>query len=94
MAAIFTVAAFIGNEILTKVVFKLFPGTDRSDRQEDFSMSTLEYKGHKGTINFSAEDNCFHGKLLDVNDLVTYEASDAEMLEEEFRLAVNEYIKE
>ncbi len=31
----------------------------------------LEYKGYIGTVEFSAEDKIFFGKIQGINDLVT-----------------------
>lgn len=53
----------------------------------------LEYKGYIGRIEFSAEDKIFHGKLEFINDLVTFEATSVEGLENEFKTAVDDYIE-
>lgn len=55
-------------------------------------MSTLEYKGYVGSVEFSAADECMFGKLLYIHDLVTYEATTAKRLVKEFRSAVNDYL--
>lgn len=55
-------------------------------------MSSLEYKGYLGSVEFSAEDECFHGKLLYIRDLVTYEATTAKTLIKAFRHAVDDYL--
>lgn len=51
------------------------------------------YEGFTGSIEFSEVDNCFYGKILDVDDLVTYEAETKQQLEFEFKIAVNDYLK-
>ena len=48
----------------------------------------LESRGYKGTINYSVTDNVWHGKIVGVSDLVTYEADSYEELVEEFKDAV------
>ncbi len=55
-------------------------------------MSSLEYKGYIGSVEFSAEDECFHGKLLYIRDLVTYEATTAKSLLKAFRSAIDDYL--
>lgn len=55
--------------------------------------NTIEYKGYIGSIEYSAEDKCFFGKLEMIDDLVTFEASNADELETNFHNAVDEYIK-
>ncbi len=39
-------------------------------------MNTVKYtyKGYQGSVETSIEDGVFHGKILFINDLVTYEA--------------------
>ena len=55
-------------------------------------MSFLEYQGYVGSVEFNADDECFHGKLMYIRDLVTYEATTAKSLIREFRLAVDDYL--
>ena len=55
--------------------------------------NTIEYKGYIGSIEYSSEDKCFFGKLEMINDLVTFEATNAEELETNFHNAVDEYLK-
>jgi len=53
----------------------------------------IEYNGYIGSIEYSPEDKCFFGKLEMIDDLVTFEATTADELEENFHNAVDEYIK-
>ena len=55
--------------------------------------NTIEYNGYIGSIEYSNEDRCFSGKLEMIDDLVTFEATNADELEENFQNAVNEYIE-
>ena len=55
--------------------------------------NTIEYNGYIGSIEYSPEDRCFFGKLEMIDDLVTFEATTAEELENNFRNAVDEYIQ-
>ncbi len=52
----------------------------------------LRYKGFIGSIEISIEDDCLHGKLLFINDLVTYEARTPNQLQAEFESAVEDYL--
>ena len=52
----------------------------------------LESRGYKGTLNYSVEDSIWYGKLVDIKDLVLYEADTYEELVEEFKDAVLEYM--
>lgn len=55
--------------------------------------NTIEYNGYIGTIEYSQEDKCFFGKIDMINDLVTFEATNANDLEENFKNVVDEYIE-
>jgi len=52
----------------------------------------LFYKGYFGTVQYSAPDRVFHGKLDGIGALVTYEGTDVESLEEAFRESVDDYL--
>jgi len=54
--------------------------------------NVLEYKGYFGSVEYSAPDRCFYGKMLGVRALVTYEGTDADSIEKEFRASVDEYL--
>ncbi len=53
----------------------------------------LEYKGYSGSVNYSAEDKVFYGKLEGINDLVNFEADNVKDLEAGFKEAVNDYLQ-
>ena len=55
--------------------------------------NTIEYNGYIGSVEYSPEDKCFFGKIEMIDDLVTFEATTANELEENFRNAVDEYIQ-
>ncbi|MFP4487521.1 MAG: type II toxin-antitoxin system HicB family antitoxin [Campylobacterales bacterium] len=55
--------------------------------------NTIEYKGYIASIGYSSEDKCFFGKLEMIDDLVTFEATVADELEENFHNAVDDYIQ-
>ena len=52
----------------------------------------LESRGYKGTVNYSVDDSIWYGKLVDIKDLVTYEADSYLELVEEFKDVVLEYM--
>lgn len=53
----------------------------------------LSYKGYYGDINFSAEDDVFHGKLIGIDDLVTFEGDSVKQLKKAFRDSVDAYLE-
>lgn len=55
--------------------------------------NTLNYKGFIGSIEFSKEDGLFFGKVLNTNDLVSYEGITHEELKEDFQNAVDDYLE-
>lgn len=54
--------------------------------------SLLRYKGFIGTAEMSEEDDVFFGKVIGINDLVSYEGETVRGLKKDFKAAVNEYI--
>ena len=52
----------------------------------------LRYKDFIGSVHFSAEDDCFFGKIEGIDDLVTFEGGDVGDLKRSFREAVEDYI--
>src|SRR5262245_40559064 len=55
-------------------------------------MNVFRYKDFIGSIEVDPEDKCLYGKLLYINDLITYEATSVLKLESEFKNAVNDYL--
>ena len=52
----------------------------------------LRYKDFIGSVHFSAEDECFFGKIEGLDDLVTFEGRDVVELKKAFHEAVEDYI--
>ncbi|MEI6263181.1 MAG: type II toxin-antitoxin system HicB family antitoxin [Deltaproteobacteria bacterium] len=52
----------------------------------------LSHNGYTGSVEVSFEDNCLHGKLLFIGDLITYEGATVEDLQASFKNAVDHYI--
>ena len=52
----------------------------------------IEHKGYFGTIEPSVEDGVLYGKIMGINDLVTYEADNIKDPEKEFRVSVEDYL--
>jgi predicted HicB family RNase H-like nuclease len=53
----------------------------------------LEYKGYIGTVEFSAEDKVFFGKIHGINDMVTFEGTSVKELEKSFQDGVLDYLE-
>ena len=54
----------------------------------------MKYKGFIGSVHYASEDRVFYGKVEGVNDLITFEGSSVNDLEEGFRYMVDEHIKD
>lgn len=54
--------------------------------------SMMQYKGYHGSVQYSAEDKTFFGKLDGIRDLVSFEGKDVETLEAAFQEAVEDYL--
>jgi predicted HicB family RNase H-like nuclease len=52
------------------------------------------YKGFIGSVHYAGEDRVFYGKVEGVNDLIAFEGSTVNELEEGFKYMVNEHIKD
>ena len=53
----------------------------------------ISYKGYYGSVEFSDEDNTFFGRIISVNDHITYEGDSIATLREDFENAVDEYLE-
>ena len=53
----------------------------------------LKYKNLIGSIEVDVSKKILHGKIIGINDLVTYEADNVKDLEKEFKDAVDDYIE-
>ena len=54
----------------------------------------LKYKGFIGSVHYATEDRVFYGKVEGVNDLITFEGSSVDELEEGFKYMVEQHIKD
>ena len=55
--------------------------------------NVLKYKDFIGTVNFSAEDGVFYGKIEGIKSMVSFEGETVHDLEEDFKTAVDDYIE-
>lgn len=55
-------------------------------------MKNLEYKGYRGSIEYSKEDNLLYGKVLGIKGLISYEGATGSDLENDFKAAINTYL--
>jgi len=55
-------------------------------------MNKLEYKGYTGAAKFDNDAGVLHGRVLGINDVITFEAKDADSLYKEFVDSVDDYL--
>lgn len=52
----------------------------------------LEYKGYQGVVEFDAEAGLFHGEVADTRDVITFQGTSVQELEQAFRESVDDYL--
>jgi predicted HicB family RNase H-like nuclease len=53
----------------------------------------LQYKEYYATVHFNADDEVFHGKVLGINDVVSFEGTTVKELKLAFEEAVDDYLE-
>jgi len=53
----------------------------------------LEHKGYFGSVEYSSRDDVLHGKVIGINDVVTYEGASVKELKEAFEGSVDDYLE-
>ena len=53
----------------------------------------LKHKDFLGSVEYSAADDCFFGKIIGTTDLVTFEGDSVESLKIAFKEAVEDYLE-
>ena len=52
----------------------------------------MKYKGYHGHINYDEEAKIFHGEVIGLRDVITFQGISVEELEQAFRDSVDEYL--
>ncbi len=55
-------------------------------------MNSMTYKGYFAKINFDERDNIFWGKVIGINDSITFEGETVKQLTEDFHNAIDHYL--
>ena len=53
----------------------------------------LSYKGYTGHVEFDDESGIFHGEVLDLRDVITFQGTSVEEIERAFRDSVDDYLE-
>lgn len=52
----------------------------------------LKYKAYTGRVEFDDEAGLFHGEVLDLRDVITFQGKSVDELEQAFRDSIDEYL--
>jgi predicted HicB family RNase H-like nuclease len=52
----------------------------------------MNYKGYQGVVEFDEEAGVFHGEVLHLRDVITFQGSSVAELETAFRESVDDYL--
>ena len=58
----------------------------------DIMSKCLHYKGYAGSLEFSEEDSVFHGRVIGIKLMISFEGESVTAITEDFRNAVDEYL--
>ncbi|MDH5717585.1 MAG: type II toxin-antitoxin system HicB family antitoxin [Spirochaetia bacterium] len=53
----------------------------------------MNYKGYTAIVEFDEDAEIFFGKVVDIKDIITFEASTVNDLKKEFKISIDEYLK-
>ncbi len=53
----------------------------------------MMYKGYKGHVNYDEEARLFHGEVVGLRDVITFQGSSVDELEQAFKDSVDEYLE-
>jgi len=52
----------------------------------------VTYKGYEGVVKFDEEARIFHGEVISTRDVITFQGSTVDELEQAFRDSIDEYL--
>ena len=53
----------------------------------------LEYKGYKGRVEFDDEAMLLHGEVIGLRDVITFQGTSVDELEEAFQDSIDDYLE-
>lgn len=53
----------------------------------------MEYKGYIGKVEFDDEANVFHGEVINLRDVITFQGTTVNQLRKAFRESVDDYLQ-
>jgi len=55
-------------------------------------MALMRYKGYSGRVEFDEEGGVFHGEVINLRDVITFEGQSVEELRQGFEGSVEDYL--
>jgi len=52
----------------------------------------MQYKGYSGSIEYSEDDAVFHGKVIGIKALISFEGDSVSLITQDFHNSVDEYL--
>ena len=52
----------------------------------------MKYKGYHGQVKYDEEAKLFHGEVIGLRDVITFQGTSVEEIEQAFKDSVNEYL--
>ncbi len=53
----------------------------------------MKYKGYSANITYHSDDRIFFGKVIGIDDGITFQGTSVDELENELKISVNEYLR-
>lgn len=53
----------------------------------------MKYKGYESVVEFDDEAEIFHGEIINIRDVITFQGSSVEELKQAFQDSVNDYLE-
>lgn len=53
----------------------------------------MEYKGYFGKVKFDDDDDVFHGEIINLRDVITFQGESVEELRQAFRDSIDDYLE-
>jgi predicted HicB family RNase H-like nuclease len=52
----------------------------------------MNYKGYYGTVSYDPDTKIFHGDVLGLKDVITFQGTSVKELEQSFKDSINDYL--
>jgi hypothetical protein len=81
-----------GNNSAEEKLYWLLSELQKAVDTCDDIRKTLAYKGYKGYYQFDSEFKIYYGEVVDIMDIITFQATYSEEMEKAFRDSVDDYL--